>query len=104
MVYGAKAILPTDLDYGAPTVMMYKEQEANEFLEDALDQLEEAHDIALLYRPSTSRRYVGITVAASEATPSTSGIWCYTSSRATRAATSFLHYGRGHTLSPRCSS
>jgi hypothetical protein len=35
MVYGAEAILLTDLDYGAPRVMMYKELEAKEFLEHA---------------------------------------------------------------------
>jgi hypothetical protein len=29
--------------------MMYKELEAKEFLEDALDQLDEAHDITLLH-------------------------------------------------------
>jgi hypothetical protein len=40
MVYGAKAVLSTDLDYGAPRVMMYKELEAKVFLEDALDQLD----------------------------------------------------------------
>jgi hypothetical protein len=28
--------------------MMYKEQEAKEFLEDAMDQLDEARDVALL--------------------------------------------------------
>jgi hypothetical protein len=43
MVYGTEA----DLDYGAPRVMMYKELEAKEFLEDALDQLNEARDVAL---------------------------------------------------------
>jgi hypothetical protein len=49
MVYGAEAVLPTDLDYGAPRVMMYKEQEAKAFLEDAMDQLDEARDGALLH-------------------------------------------------------
>jgi hypothetical protein len=49
MVYGAKAMLSTDLDYRALRVMMYKELEAKEFLEDALDQLDEARDIALLH-------------------------------------------------------
>jgi hypothetical protein len=49
MVYGTEAVLPTDLNYGAPRVMMYKELEAQEFLEDALDQPDEARDIALLH-------------------------------------------------------
>jgi hypothetical protein len=48
MVYGAEAILPTDLGYGAPRVMQYRE-EAKEYLEDALDQLDEAHDVALFH-------------------------------------------------------
>ena len=37
MVYGSKAILPTDLDYGAPRVRVYGEQGAMAFLEDAMD-------------------------------------------------------------------
>jgi hypothetical protein len=49
MVYGAEAILPTNLDHGAPRVMQYREQEAKEYLEDALDQLDEARDVALLH-------------------------------------------------------
>jgi hypothetical protein len=48
MVYGGKAVLPTNLDYGAPRIMAYKEHEAKEFLKDAMDQLDEAHNIALL--------------------------------------------------------
>ena len=46
MVYGSEAILLTDLDYGAPRT--YDEQGAEASLEDAMDQLDEAHDIALL--------------------------------------------------------
>jgi hypothetical protein len=49
MVYGVEAILPTDLDYGASRVMMYKELEAKEFLKDALDQLDEACDVTILH-------------------------------------------------------
>ena len=37
MVYGSEAILPTDLDYGAPRVRAYNEQGAKESLEDAMD-------------------------------------------------------------------
>jgi hypothetical protein len=60
MVYGAEAVLPTDLDYGAPRVMIYKEQEANAFLEDAMDQLDEACDVAFLHSANNQqalRRY-----------------------------------------------
>ena len=48
MVYGAEAILPTDLDYGAPRIRAYDEQGAEASHKDAMDQLDEAHDIALL--------------------------------------------------------
>ncbi|XP_066375230.1 uncharacterized protein [Miscanthus floridulus] len=48
MVYGSKALLPTDLDYGAPRVRAYNEQGAETSLKDAMDQLDEAHDVALL--------------------------------------------------------
>ena len=37
MVYGSEAILPTDLNYGAPRVRAYDEQGAEASLEDAMD-------------------------------------------------------------------
>ena len=49
MVYGSEAILPTDLDYGAPWVKAYSEQGNEASLEDAMDLLDEARDIALLF-------------------------------------------------------
>ena len=48
MVYGSETILSTDLDYGAPRVRAYDEQGAEASLEDAMDQLDEARDVALL--------------------------------------------------------
>ena len=48
MVYGFKAVLPKDLDYGAPRIRAYDEQGAEASYQDAMDQLNEAHDIALL--------------------------------------------------------
>ncbi|XP_066373421.1 uncharacterized protein [Miscanthus floridulus] len=48
MVYGSKAIRPTDLDYGASRGRAYDEQGAEVSLEDAIDQLDEACDVALL--------------------------------------------------------
>ena len=49
MVYGSEAILLTDLDYGAPRIRAYDEQGAKASHEDAMDQLDEARDIALLH-------------------------------------------------------
>ena len=49
MVYGFEAILSTNLDYGAQRVRAYNEQGAEASLEDAMDQLNEVRDVALLY-------------------------------------------------------
>ena len=48
MVYGSEAILPTNLDYGSPRVRAYDEQGNEASLEDAMDQIDEARDVALL--------------------------------------------------------
>ena len=48
MVYGSEAVLPTDLNYGALRIRANDEQGAEATLEDAMDQLDEASDIALL--------------------------------------------------------
>ena len=48
MIYGSEAILLTHLDYGAPRVRAYDKQGAKASLEDGMDQLDEARDIALL--------------------------------------------------------
>ena len=48
MVYGSEAVLPTNLDYGAPRIRAYDEQGAEASHQDAMDQLDEARDIALL--------------------------------------------------------
>jgi hypothetical protein len=49
LVYGAKAILPTDLEYGSPRAKAYDDQNNQTSREDSLDQLEEARDVALLH-------------------------------------------------------
>jgi transposase InsO family protein len=49
LVYGAEAILPTDLEYGSPRTKAYNDQSNQTSREDSLDQLEEARDVALLH-------------------------------------------------------
>jgi ribonuclease HI/transposase InsO family protein len=49
LVYGAEAILPTDLEYGSPRTRAYTDQSNQASREDSLDQLEEARDMALLH-------------------------------------------------------
>jgi hypothetical protein len=45
LVYGAEAILPTDLEYGSPRTRAYADQSNQASREDSLDQLEEARDM-----------------------------------------------------------
>jgi hypothetical protein len=49
LVYGAEAILPTDLEYGSPRTRAYDDQSNQTRREDSLDQLEEARYMALLH-------------------------------------------------------
>jgi hypothetical protein len=49
LVYGAEAILPTDLEYGSPRVRGYDEGANQQAREDSLDQLDEAHTVALMH-------------------------------------------------------
>jgi transposase InsO family protein len=60
LVYGAEAILPTDLEYGSPRTRAYADQSNQANREDSLDQLEEARDMALLHSAryqQSMRRY-----------------------------------------------
>ena len=47
MVYGAEAVLPTDLEHDSPRVAWYTETDAKEVREDVVDLLEEAREMAL---------------------------------------------------------
>jgi hypothetical protein len=49
LVYGAEAVLPTDLEYGSPRTKAYGDRSNQSSREDSLDQLEEAQDVALLH-------------------------------------------------------
>jgi hypothetical protein len=47
--YGSEAMLPTDVEYGSLRLKAYNEKNNDATREDALDQLEEARDVALLH-------------------------------------------------------
>jgi transposase InsO family protein len=49
LVYGAEAIIPTDLEYGSPRVRGYDEDADQRAREDSLDQLDEARTVALMH-------------------------------------------------------
>jgi hypothetical protein len=44
-----EAVLPTDLEYGSPRVRGYDEDANQRAREDSLDQLDEAHTMALMH-------------------------------------------------------
>jgi hypothetical protein len=47
LVYGAEAVLPTDIEFDTPRVVRYTKDEAKEACEDSIDLLEEARELAL---------------------------------------------------------
>ncbi|CAN6169810.1 unnamed protein product [Urochloa humidicola] len=47
MVYGAEAVLPSDLDYGAPRIRTYDEQGNEIALQNTTDLLDEARKVPL---------------------------------------------------------
>jgi hypothetical protein len=49
LVYGVKAVLPTDLEYGSPRVRGYDEDTNQRAREGSLDQLDEARTVALMH-------------------------------------------------------
>jgi hypothetical protein len=48
LLFGAEAVLPTDVRYGAPRVEAYVKEDAQIALEDTRDLLDEARDVALV--------------------------------------------------------
>jgi hypothetical protein len=49
LVYGAEAVLPTDLEYGSSKVTGYDENANQRAREDSLDQIDEARDVAMMH-------------------------------------------------------
>jgi hypothetical protein len=47
LVYGAEAVLPTDIEFDVPRVVQYTEKQAKEAPEDGVDLLEEAREQTL---------------------------------------------------------
>ena len=48
LVYGAEAVLPSDLLHNAPRVELYNEDEAEQARQDAVDLLEEEREMAMI--------------------------------------------------------
>ena len=65
LVYGAEAVIPTDIEFDSPRVTMYTEEEAEEARQDGVDLLEEGRLLALSRPASTSRVCVDTTTGRS---------------------------------------
>ena len=104
MVYGSEAVLPTDLDYGAPRIRAYDEQGAEASHQDAMDQLDEARDITLLYSAKYQQalRWYHSRRVRDRAFNVGDLVLCLI--RATRTATSSPRPGKGHTSSRKYSA
>jgi hypothetical protein len=48
LLFGAEAVLPTDVRYSVPHVVAYVEEDADKALADAQDLLDEARDVTLI--------------------------------------------------------
>ena len=60
LAYGAEAVLPSDLDYGAPRVKAFDRDRVMEAQLDAVDLLKEAHEMTIICSAryqQTLRRY-----------------------------------------------
>ena len=60
LAYGAEAVLPSDLDHGAPRVKAFYRDQATEAQQDAVDLLEEAREMTVIRSTryqQTLRRY-----------------------------------------------
>ena len=47
MIYGAKAVLPSDIRHDSPRVTAYVEADNEKARQEALDLLDEEHDLAV---------------------------------------------------------
>jgi hypothetical protein len=69
MVYGFEAVLPTDLEYGAPRIRAYDEQGNQTTHEEALEMLRYYTQL------NTNKLYGATTPDTSGVEPLTSEIW-----------------------------
>jgi ribonuclease HI/transposase InsO family protein len=101
LVYGAEAILPTDLEYGFPRTKAYDDRSNQTSREDSLDQLEEARDVALLHSHGISSLCYATTPEGFGPEASRWETWYFNCDKTPEGATSLLLHGKGRSSSPR---
>ena len=101
MVYGAEAVLPSDIRHDSPRVAAYVEADNEQARQDALDLLDEQRDVAAarsaIYQQDL-RRYHSRRVKSGS---SRKVIWCSGSSKIKQMHTSYPRLGKGPLWSAR---
>jgi hypothetical protein len=101
LVYGAEAILPTDLEYGSPRTRAYTDQSNQASREDSLDRLEEAQDKALLHSARYQQSCDATTPEGSGPETSRWETWCFGCDKTPKGGTSSRPPRRGRSSSPK---
>jgi hypothetical protein len=101
LVYGAEAILPTDLEYSSPRTRAYDDRSNQTNREVSLDQLEEARDMVLLHSRGISSLCDATTPEGFGPETSRWGTWCFGYDKTPEGATSSHLPGKGRSSSPR---
>ena len=101
LVYGAEAILPTDLEYSSPRTRAYDDRSNQTNREVSLDQLEEARDMVLLHSRGISSLCDATTPEGFGPETSRWGTWYFGYDKTPEGATSSLLPEKGRSSSPR---
>ena len=101
MVYGAEAVLPSDIRHDSPRVAAYVETDNERARQDALDLLDEQRDIAAarsaIYQQDLQRyQAVGLKPGLFK-----KATWCSSSSRIKQICTNYTRPGKGPLWSAR---
>jgi hypothetical protein len=104
LVYGAEVVLPTDLEYRSPKVKVYDENANQRAREDSLDQIDEAHDVAMMHSARYQQVLRRYQVQKIRCRDFNEGDLVLRLHQDNRGATSYHHHGRGPTSLSRCSS
>jgi hypothetical protein len=101
LVYGAEAVLPTDLEYGSSRTRAYNNQSNQASREDSLDQLEEARTRPYYTRHGTSSPCDATTPEGSGPETSRWATWCFGCDKTPEEGTSSRPPRRDHSSLPR---
>ena len=94
MVYGAEAVLPSDIRHDLPRVVACVEANNEQARQDALDLLDEERDLAAARSAIYQQACAVITAAGLSTELFRKATWCSGSSRICQMHTSYPHLGK----------